>query len=164
ARGATIYDATRDYAWPGAANVTVSIVHIARGMSVNPNAHIDSRLRPTLERPDPVPLASNKGRSFQGSILLGGGFLLSETECAALIARDPKNAERIFPYLGGEDFTSSPTLVTARRAISFGAMDLAQAQQWPDILQILQARVKPERERNKRGPRKRHWWRHGEMA
>ena len=54
---------------------------------------------------------ANEDKSFQGSIVLGMGFTFDDTdkkgvasslaEMHRLIAKDPRNAERIFPYIGG---------------------------------------------------------------
>ena len=39
-----------------------------------------------------------------------------------LIAKDPRNAERIFPYIGGEEVNDSPTHAHHRYVINFGEM------------------------------------------
>ena len=60
-----------------------------------------------------------RGKAFQGSIVLGMGFTFDDDAAAkgeadilddmrALIAKDPRNAERIFPYIGGEEVNSDP--------------------------------------------------------
>ena len=41
-------------------------------------------------------------------------------EMNRLIARDPRNAERIFPYIGGEEVNDSPTHAYHRYVINFG--------------------------------------------
>src|SRR5690606_36018473 len=117
ASGLEIYDATRSKPWPGEAAVAVSVVHLAKG-SVRATLSerrlddalvpaINSRLRPKPERTDPSPLASNASCSFVGSYVLGMGFTLTPEEREVLVARDPRNAERIFAYLGGEELNSS---------------------------------------------------------
>lgn len=169
-----IYDATASLMWPGAAAVTVSIVHMAVGRpaerigdlrldgAVVPS--INSRLRGKPERPDAVALARNADCSFQGSIVLGLGFTLTLGERDALIAKDPRNAERIFPYLGGQEVNTSPTQTHDRYVISFGQMDLAEAERWPDLIAIVREKVKPERDKSKRDVRRKYWWRFGEVA
>jgi Eco57I restriction-modification methylase/MmeI, target recognition domain len=174
ARGFTIYDATRSMMWPGGAAVSVAVVHLAVG---SPAArlgarHLDdaevpainSRLRGKPERADPVSLRSNAGCSFVGSYVLGMGFTLTPDERDALVAKDPKNAERIFPYLGGEEVNTSPTQSFDRYVISFGQMSLEEAERWPDLIAIVREKVKPERDRNKRDVRRQYWWRFGEVA
>lgn len=78
---------------------------------------------------DPRPLGANANKSFQGSIILGMGFTFDDTDkkgvaspislLRELIARDPRNAERIFPFIGGEEVTDSPTHAYHRQIISF---------------------------------------------
>ena len=42
----------------------------------------------------------------------------------ALVAKDEKNAERIFPYIGGEEVFTSPTQAYHRYVIDFGNFPL----------------------------------------
>ena len=171
--GHVIYDATKSLLWPGEAAVAVAVVHSAKGspthfveknLDETPVADINSRLRPKPERSDPQPLTANAGLSFQGSIVLGMGFVLTPEEREALIEKDARNAERIFPYIGGDEVNSSPTQDFHRYVINFGQMTLEEAERWPDLLQIVREQVKPERDRNKRDVRRKYWWRFGESA
>jgi hypothetical protein len=175
AEGLVIYDATRTMIWPGDAAVSVAVVHLAKGLATAggaiprvldglPVAGITSRLRGGAERADPVTLQANSNLSFQGSIVLGMGFVLTPEEREALVQKDPRNAERIFPYLGGEEVNTSPTQDFDRHVINFGEMTLEEAERWPDLLAIVREKVKPERDYNKRDVRKRYWWRFGEAA
>ena len=41
-------------------------------------------------------------------------------EMRRLIAKDPRNAEVIFPYIGGEEVNDSPTHAHHRYVINFG--------------------------------------------
>ena len=174
AAGVTLYDATSTMVWPvpGAA-VMVAVVHgsIGRpsdGLRLRLDGErveaINSRLRPTPERPDPRKLPENAGCSFVGSYVLGMGFTLTPDERDELVAKDPRNAERIFPYLGGKEVNTSPTQEHDRYVINFGQMSLAEAEAWPDLLGIVREKVKPERDRNKRDVRRKYWWRFGEVA
>lgn len=133
---------------------------------------INSRLRPKAERKDPVALDANAGLAFQGSIVLGMGFTFDDsnadatslTEMEQLIAKDRKNQQRIFPYLGGKEVNDSPTQSHHRYVINFGEMTLEEAEAWPDLLAIVRQKVKPERDKNKRAVRKKYWWRFGETT
>jgi hypothetical protein len=172
--GLRIYDATQSLSWPGAAAVTVSVVHLAKGRPVGESGSlrldgkivdaISSRLRPTPEREDPNPLEKNRNMSFQGSILLGMGFTLTPEARGALIASDPRNTECIFPYLGGEEVNSSPTQSFSRYVINFGQMSLEQAEKWPELLAIVREKVKPSRDQDNRDVRRKFWWRFAETA
>ena len=172
AHGGRIAEATRSMPWPGDASVSVAVVQLAKGELPLPEPRLDgapvpainSRLRGSPERPDPVPLRANAGLSYVGSYVLGMGFTLTPDERDELVRRDPKNGERIFPYLGGEEVNSSPTQSFDRYVINFGALSLEEAERWPDLLAIVREKVKPERDRQNREIRKRYWWRFGEST
>jgi len=89
----------------------------------------------------------------------GIGFVLEPWEAQALIARDPRNAECLFPYLVGEDVNSRPDQSPSRWVINFQNWPLERAERYPDLLQILRERVKPEREKAKQGADRDTWWR-----
>jgi hypothetical protein len=91
---------------------------------------------------------------------MGMGFVLTPEERDALVARDPRNAERIFPYLGGDEVNSSPTQMFERYVINFGQMSLEDARAWPELLGIVREKVKPERDRQKDKVARDYWWQH----
>ena len=112
------------------------MVHVAKGML--PGSYwIDGREVPRITAflfhdggdDDPEALEANAGKSFQGSIILGMGFTFDDTDTKGvanpialmheLIAKDPRNAERIFPYIGGEEVNDSPTHAHHRYVIDF---------------------------------------------
>jgi hypothetical protein len=166
-----IYDATDSLSWPGAAAVTVSLVHAASGCAAGKTEArlngrtvraINSRLRPKPERADPVSLHPSSGAGFIGSYVLGMKFTLEPAERDALVARNAENAVRIRPYLGGEELNTSPTQTFSRFVIDFGRMSLDEASHWPDLLSILEAHVRPERAENKRERYREIWWQFAE--
>jgi len=128
----------------------------------------NSRLLPLPERDDPVRLAANAGLSFFGAKIYGQGFVLTPGERDDLIKRDKRNAERIFPYLGGKEVNTSPEQMFHRYVINFGSMTLEGAGRWPELLDIVRQTVKPERDKlrdNSMGWRRRqYWWRYGSEA
>jgi len=165
--GFTVYDATRSMMWPGDAAVSVSVVHLAKGRPARdlqarldgaPVSAINSSLRGGAERGDAVRLAGNADASFVGSYVLGLGFTLTPEERDALVGRDPRNVERIFPYLGGQEVNTSPTQSCGRYVINFGQMSLVEAEGWPDLLAIVREKVKPEREHVNRDAHRQFWW------
>ena len=48
-------------------------------------------------------------------------------EMKRLVAKDPRNAERIFPYIGGEEVNDSDTFIH-RYVINFGEMSEEEAE------------------------------------
>jgi hypothetical protein len=121
---------------------------------------------------DPYKLSANADKSFVGSYVLGMGFTFDDTnpdatpisEMHRLIEKDPRNAERIFPYIGGEEVNSSPTHAHHRYVINFGEMTEQEARQWPDLMAIVEEKVKPARLAQKREIRAKYWWRFGETT
>ncbi len=123
---------------------------------------------------NPATLAANANKSFIGSYVLGMGFTFDDTdkdgvaspiaEMHRLIEKDPRNAERIFPYIGGEEVNDSPTHAHHRYVINFGDMTEAEARRWPDLMAIVEEKVKPQRMNDKREVRKKYWWRFGETT
>lgn len=170
AGGGRIYDATRSFKWPvGIANVSVSVVHIAKGhdglparLDGEPVHAISTRLRAAIERSNPAQLPANKNRSFQGAVVLGKGFVLTPDERDRLASKNGLNAQRMFPYVGGQELNSSPTLSHERYVISFGDLDIERAAAWPDLLDHVRKTVKPERDRNNRESYRKYWWQFAE--
>lgn len=177
--GGSIYHAVRRLRWPGAAAVVVSVVHIFKGSYVGQRT-LDKRTVDQITaflfhdggHSSPNVLSSNKDKSFQGSILLGLGYTFDDTDNTGkansisdynrLIKQNPKNAERIFPLIGGKEIYDDPKQSYYRYAINFFDMSLEEASQWPDLISILKERVKPERDVQKRDALRDRWWQYAE--
>jgi hypothetical protein len=67
----------------------------------------------------PQRLKANENLSFQGSNVLGLGFTMTPEEAQALIERNPKNKDVLFPYLNGQDLNSHPEQQPSRWVINF---------------------------------------------
>ena len=190
--GGTIYSARKRYKWPGVAAVVVSVVHLLKGayagmklLERRPVEQITAFLFANGGHDDPKQLAANAGKSFQGSIVLGMGFTFDDSGPAdeespgipspiatmeRLIAENPKNAEVIFPYIGGEEVNSSPTHAHHRYVINFGERSEEECRrEWPELVEIVERKVKPNRAhllgRNAMGTKRAtNWWIHGGTA
>lgn len=172
--GGVIYEATRRKKWPGLAAVVVSVVSVGKEPQRRKDAKMlldgkeVSRISAFLfaggPDDDPAALAENAGKSFQGSIVLGMGFTFDDTnpeatsiaEMHRLIATNPRNAERIFPYIGGEEVNQSPSHQHRRYVINFGEVELDEAACWLDLLSIVERKVKGRRGSHSTAP----WWQH----
>ncbi|GIW55599.1 MAG: hypothetical protein KatS3mg082_2003 [Nitrospiraceae bacterium] len=133
-----------------------------------PVEFISSRLDAEPEA-EPRPLRQNDSKSFQGSIVLGMGFVLPCDVAEQLLAQDSRNGDCLFPYLNGRDLNSDPEQKPSRWVINFHDWDLARARQYPDLLRIVDERVKPEREQLRdsipiQAKRKKYWWQFGSAA
>ena len=180
---AVINHAIRSMKWPGQAAVEVSLITIHKGEWKNQfildNKSVE-RITSYLDDSEvlgkPMPLQSNKGKSFQGSIVLGKGFILTQEEALALIHKDPRNKEVLFPYLNGDDLNNDPEQKPSRWVINFFDWDEEKAKTYPDCYEIVEKLVKPERQRWKkdndgndilgtyalRKPLPQKWWIYGE--
>jgi hypothetical protein len=207
----SILRAEKRLEWPGEATVIVSVVHVAKGPARSPvlNGRPVSRISAYLVEGNrdgaPMMLAVNAKKAFQGSIILGMGFTFDDVAAAngrtesldtmrTLIAQNPRNADRIFPYLGGQEVNTSPTQAHHRYVIDFfdrplrrdphlkawTSMDERErskchvtgvvsadypdevAEDWPDLIEIVRRRVKPERDEQKRDPLRIRWWQYAD--
>jgi hypothetical protein len=170
--GWSIFDATRSLVWPGGAAVTVSVVHVTSPslrLRVTPELDgervsvINSRLLPRVERQPAAKLSMNEGLSYIGCKVGGQGFVLSPDEARELANNDPRNAQCIRPYIGGEEVNSHPQQMHSRHVIDFATRPLDEAQTWPALISIVRETVKPYREGVQRESWKKRWWQFAEV-
>ncbi|WP_337173500.1 hypothetical protein [Paludisphaera sp.] len=184
--GFVIPQAVSSRPWPGVASLEVAHVWLRRGRWSTPYFLDDkpvSGISPFLTETGTVSgpphrLVANAGKSFQGSIVLGMGFVIEPDEAQRLIDKDSRNKDVLFPYLNGEDLNSRTDQSASRWVINFFDWPLSRetapdahtgpvAADFPDCLAIVQERVKPERD--KLGQKKdssaqgyaRFWWQYG---
>lgn len=203
--GFIITSAIPSMKWPGKASLEIAIVLFFYG-KWGGNFFLDGNkvkgINSYLAIPDqlsghPYKLKANEDKSFQGSIVLGMGFILESEEALKLIELNPRNKEVLFPFLNGEDFNTNPTQLPSRWVINFFDWPLKRenlsdnwleatsnqkkiwlrrgivpidypdrvATDYPECLQIIEERVKPERTRKKedgsyvlRKPLPQKWW------
>lgn len=176
-QGGTIYNAQKRLKWPGLAAVVVSVIHVFKGKYENRKL-LDRREVNLISaflfhaggNEDPKVLLANAEKSFQGSILLGMGFTFDNSnpdatpiaEMHQLIENNLKNAERIFPYIGGEEVNSSPTHTHKRYVINFGDMSEEEARNYYDLMKIIESKVKPKRLLDNRASYRNYWWQYAE--
>ncbi len=205
--GGTIYSANRRYKWPGQAAVMVSVVWVTKAVQQPPfelDGNSVSKITAYLfhdgGHENPSTLLANAGRSFQGPIALGMGFTFDDTDTKGiasplakmheLLAKDARNGERVFPYLGGEELNDDPRHQHHRYIINFADFPLRRtdlgsswksasddqrddwlragivpndypepvAEDWPDLLTIVEEKVKPERQKQSDKLGQERWW------
>ncbi len=211
AHGGTIYQARKRLKWPGQAAVVVSVVHVAKSELTGPFL-LDNREVSIITaylfhaggHEDAAHLKANEDKSFIGTYVLGMGFTFDDTdtkgeatplaEMRRLIGQNPKNGERIFPFISGEEVNDSPTHEHHRYVINFEDWPLRredvgstwedgndeQRKEWlrsgitpldypgpvaadyPDLLEIIELKVKPDRLTKNRENYKKYWWQYAE--
>jgi hypothetical protein len=148
--GGTIYTARRRIKWPGQAAVVVSVIWGSKSI-LQGNFDLDGKAVPQITaylfhaggHENPATLLTNANGSFQGSIVLGMGFTFDDTDKTGvanplsvmneLTAKNPSNAARIFPYIGGEEVNDSPTHANHRFVINFADLPIRRSdlgKQW----------------------------------
>ena len=126
---------------------------------------------------DPERLITNQNKSFIGSVVLGMGFTFDDSVQAdddsegipspistmkKLISENNINEEVIFPYIGGEEVNNSSKHESHRYVIFFGDRSEDECRKtWPELMEIIEKKVKPARLKQKREIRSRYWglWR-----
>ncbi len=205
--GGSISRATKRLRWPGDADVVVSVIHVHKGSTLH--ACLDGRgvnrisayLVPGDLDQSPQRLSANSRKAFVGCYVLGVGFTFDDKAAAKgksesitrmneLIAQDSRNAEVIYPFVGGEEINNSPNHAPHRFVINFFDRPLRReadlppwssldaisqneclrsgtvpsdfegevAADWPDLLSIVQSRVRPIRIGLKEEGLSRKWW------
>jgi len=164
-QGGTINHAVKSMKWPGVAAVEVALITITKqiwkGKFVLSGKEVKT-ITPYLDDAEtlgnPFPLKQNESKSFQGSIVLGKGFVLEPNEAEVLIKKDPKNKDVLFPYLTGDDLNNSPDQSPSRWVINFFDWELERVNLYPDCIEIIERLVKPERILMKGDRGAKYWW------
>ncbi|KAA1054430.1 Eco57I restriction-modification methylase domain-containing protein [Azospirillum argentinense] len=173
--GVTIRKAYTNISWPGQASVIVHKIHMTKGewagqVTINDasveniSAYLDG-----LDLGTPNRLTENAGRVFQGTILNGDGFKISEDVARDILRGCPNGEKIIFPFIGGNEVNSDPHLKPSCWVINFWDWPKAKAESTGQAFTIVENQVKPERTRRKpngdfqlRAPLPDRWWQHGE--
>jgi len=165
----TIAFAMRSIKWPGQANVFVSLVSIHKGHWLGKRI-LDGREVPFIsayfedypDAGDPSRLRENSDRTFQGSIFLGEGFLLTHADANAMVLRDERLREVIWPVITGEETNNAPLQNPGRQIINFFDWPLEKAAQFEEAFRRVEQLVKPVRDEDNRQLYRERWWLYAE--
>jgi hypothetical protein len=166
ANGWTIHRAVKSTPWPGEATLEIAKVWMRQAWSGRVflgEAQV-TRITPSLDPAGrvsgaPHRLAAYGGVSFQGSNILGAGFLMPPDDARRILELEPEADGVVVPAVNGDDVNSSPTQTASRWAINFRDWALERAARFPLVLAIVEQQVRPERERNTYSSHARHhWW------
>lgn len=166
--GAVIHAAYPNEPWPGKAAVVTSRVHVQKGewhgecsLLGRPAPFISAFLS-DREEWSPKSLRANEDLAYQGSIVLGMGFVLSPNEARLMLDAAPKNAEVIFPYINGDDLNSDSEQRPSRWVINFWDWPEERAREYKLPWLRLEETVKQERQSNNRKVYRDYWWQFAE--
>lgn len=168
--GSSIYSAKPNVAWPGKANVVTSSVHISKSKWKG-NKYIDSNYATSInsaltqrENWQPVKLVANRNTAFQGTIILGDGFIIDSDTYANWRESDKTSCNVVFPYLIGKEVNQSPTHQPGRYVINFYDWSSEKSSDFTNAFRQVEEKVKPVRANNKRKERRENWWLFAERA
>jgi hypothetical protein len=169
--GGIIHNAIRTQPWSGEAKVHVSIVNWAKTQEgddwVLDGEPVTQPISDSLTLAESTltvaaTLKQNRNRCFEGVKPSGKGFVIHEVQALKWIQQDATNADILKPFISGDPLTEHPELKPERWIIDFNAMPIEEASEYTEIFNHIKARVKPERDTNRRETTKIHWWHYGE--
>ncbi len=166
----TIYNADSSATWPGTAAVHVSKVNVYRGEFAGKLAldsrnvkHISAFLDESRAVGNPHRLSNNRDQSFQGSIVLGKGFLLTPVDARNLLDTDRTYEDVVMPFMNGRDVNQHPKQEPSRWVIQFDERSQEEAMKYEAVWDIAVEKIMPERMTKdaKKYPRMVHeWWKY----
>lgn len=179
--GGTIFTARRRLVWPGQASVIVSVIHGIKGHKEGPfildGKHVDSItafLFHSGSSENPIRLEANDNKCFVGNVILGVGFTFDDfdktgkagtlEEMRGFLDTQPKNRERIFPYINGQEVNTKPDPVPSRYIINFGKLSKEEAKKWPDLYTRVKERVMLDRQSQGSIVNPNKWWQFARSA
>jgi hypothetical protein len=172
-KGCTLYRATTDRDWPGAATVKYCTVNLTKRVFSGDvflddveveriNSHLDPRVNTEVGgEPNALVLSLP---SYVGSYIYGDGFLLTHEEALAFMEQRPSCKGIIKPYLIGDDVLGDPLCQPSRFVIDFGSMSELEAREYDMCYERVRRTVYPVRQAQNRQARKERWWQYGEKA
>ncbi|MDX2262260.1 MAG: type IIL restriction-modification enzyme MmeI [Gemmatimonadales bacterium] len=175
ALGVEVSWSIQDHPWvddaDGAAvRVAMSVLQyrpVARAsFRVSPDGAIEATARATvaaghsleaaLTRAREGALHANRGLSSQGFKIAGKGFVLSNEEALALLARSPNESGVVRPLLSGGDVAGRGP---SRFVVDFALLQEGDAKRTSQAYQLVADRVKPVRAGRRSSTQRDTWWR-----
>jgi hypothetical protein len=106
----------------------------------------------------PYELQNNLGLSIKGSELVGD-FYISEEQRQNIISENPKYADVLRPFMGGQRFVSEKGNIPDRYVIFLGDRSLKTAElEYPIVVNILRERFFTNENPNENTPPRKNWW------
>ncbi len=157
-QGSSINHAVKSTRWPGRAAVMVALVTIYKGQWSGTyylgGKQVD-QITPYLDNAktigNPLPLKENEGKSFQGSVVLGKGFIMEPDDATKIITANPNYAKVLKPYLNGDDLNSRPDQSPSRWVINFYDWPLRRYTigEWSELSELEKDEIKKRVDKDK---------------
>lgn len=166
-KGAIVY-AHKGVIWPGKANVIVTLYSLVKGewqksrlLGNESVPYITSYLTKDAFVTTPNQLKQNEKKAFMGSSITGDGFLIDPRVYQDLISCDAKNEKVIYDYINGFDFNNIPNHISQKKIINFFDSELIDVRKlYPNVLEIVEKLVKPERQKKSIEVSSAPWWKY----
>lgn len=162
--GNSIYRAVKRQHWPGTAAVRVCQCFIFTGdwagdyvLDDQPGDGITSSFELGQELPEPFVLKTNKEMSFTGTKVYGSGFVLTLEEGHRLLSADARNHRVIKRYMIGREL-NEVRCEPGRYIIDFTDMEMDEASQFSEPWQIVEERVREDRQSAPERRMREYWW------
>ncbi|WP_394554610.1 Eco57I restriction-modification methylase domain-containing protein [Agromyces sp. MMS24-JH15] len=95
-------------------------------------------------------LAGNAGLAFKGAEIGGEGFVVTPADAEAMVERDPRNHDVLYPYPDGKtDVYGDPATEASRWVINFHDWTLDRARSYQEAFAVVEREVRPWRQRTK---------------
>ena len=168
-----ITDAIKRVPWQGDAAVMVSLVTFCKGqyshqitLDGKVVSSISAMLREGVIHDSPEPLDENAGMYSEGFKPYAQGFIFDDNdekanphfEKSAIIRSHPESKEIIKKYISGRELNNNPDFNSEREIIDFEEMTLQEANKYPQLFQIVQSKVEPERATKSLAVQKAPYW------
>jgi len=164
--GGTIYRAETRKAWPGAAAVVVSAVHVIKSQVTQEQAVLNGELVDGITAylfhmgPDgsPSTLRSNRPLVHSGTNINGKGFVLTREVRDRFISECPSCSDHIRAYLGAEEMNETPDAAATRFVINMEGLDEDGVKRYPVLYRHLHETVRVQRQGSSEPRLRDRWW------
>lgn len=174
-RGWAIRRARSSHSWPSkSASISVVELWLSR-QSMRSRPVLDDEVVPKLgldlqpylnESGRPISLVENVDLAFNGTKVLGSGFILDLELAESFLQRNTRNAEVLAQFVSGADLNRRPDSSASRWIVDFHNWSLDRAFEYRDILEHVRVHVKPGRDKlpDSNSKVRDSWWLHERRA
>ncbi len=163
--------AIKSIKWPGVANLEVSLIAFVKGKwagtKILNNGKVDfinSYFGDSEDIGSTYLLQCKKNICFQGSVILGTGFIVENNKKQEILNIDSKYENIIFPYLIGDDINNDIEQKPSRYVINFFDWPEDKAKEYTECYNIVKNKVYPERQEKKDKGYRTRWWQFGRRS
>lgn len=151
-RNSLINMASTNVIWPGAADVTVTLIAITKRLTIESivlndkkEDYINSHLSNMVSIGEPQTLKESSDIAGIG-VYPNGDFVINADEYKRILEISPQDKEVLKPYLNGQELNNQVDSITAKYIVDLNKYDQKTAENYYSF-ELLIERVKPHRDR-----------------